>query len=87
MNRTLNVDLRGCDCNSLEFVQWFVNSPLFRNKDQYTCEANDRSFPMTEMAINAAKEDCERSIRRRRTIILSTLVPFITILCVIGELS
>ena len=90
INRTLEVDLRGnlfsCDCNSLEFVQWFVNSPLFLNKDQYTCEANDRSFPMTEMAIKAAKEDCERPIRRRRTIILSTLVPFITILCIIGAI-
>ena len=90
MNRTVEVDLRGnlfsCDCNSLEFVQWFVNSPLFRNKDQYTCEANDRSFPMTEMAIKAAKEDCERPIRRRRIIILSTVVPFITILCIIGAI-
>ena len=90
MNRTLEVDLRGnvfsCDCNSFEFVQWFVNSPLFRNKDQYTCEANDRSFLMTEKAINAAKEDCERPIRRRRIIILSTLVPFITILCIIGAI-
>ena len=88
INRTFEVDLRGnhlsCDCDALDFVEWFVSSPLFTNKDQYTCQANGRSFSMTDLAIRAAEDDCERPIRRRRTIILASVVPSITISCVIG---
>ena len=88
VNKTFEVDLRGnhfsCDCDSLEFVEWFVSSPLFTNKDNYTCQANGLSYSMNEMGIGAAKEDCERPIRRRRAIILATVVPPITICCAIG---
>ena len=87
INRTVEVDLRGnpfsCDCDSLDFVEWFVNSPLFNDKHQYTCQANGQSFSMTENAIKAAEEDCERPIRRRRTIILASVVPSVTLLCII----
>ena len=90
VNKTFEVDLRGnhfsCDCYSLDFVEWFVTAPYFTNKDQYTCQVNGQSFPMTELSIRAAKEDCERPIRRRRTIILSFVVPSVTILCVIGAI-
>ena len=90
VNKTIEVDIRGnhlsCECASLEFVEWFVNSPLFTNKDHYTCQANSHSYSMNEMAIKAAEEDCERPIRRRRTIILASVVPSITICCVIGAI-
>ena len=88
IKRTFEVDLRGnhlsCDCDALDFVEWFVSSPLFTNKDQYTCHANGRSLSMTDLAIRAAEDDCERPIRRRRTIILAVVVPSITLCCVVG---
>ena len=87
-NRTIQVDLRGnpfsCVCDSLDFIKWFVNSPLFIDKHQYTCQTNGHSFSMTENVIRAAEEDCERPIRHRRTIILASVVPSVMLMCAVG---
>ena len=87
VNKTFEVDLRGnnfsCECASLDFVEWFVYSPLIAKKDQSMCHVNGDSYAMSEMAIRAATEDCERPIRRRRKIILATVIPSVTLVFVI----
>ena len=78
------IDLRDnpfiCSCKALHFLQWFVSSPLFKDKrHEYHCRQNDEEMPMTEEAIKIAVDDCEKPIRRRRKILLSTLIPFFTL--------
>ena len=86
-NKTFEVDLRGnnfsCECASLDFIEWFVYSPFVSNKDQSMCHVNGHSYAMCNEAIRATTEDCERPIRRRRKIILATVVPSVTLVFVI----
>ena len=78
------IDLRDnpfiCSCEALHFLQWFVTSPLFEDKrHEYHCRLNDEEIPMNEKAIKVAVVDCEKPIRRRRKILLSTLIPLFTL--------
>ena len=57
------VDLRdnpfSCQCDSLDFLQWFIDSPVFdKTRDQYNCEIDDLSVPMFVEAVEVAQKDC-----------------------------
>ena len=71
-----------CKCEALSFLQWFVASPIFNST--YTCDLDDRTIPMTELAVHEASDDCERPMRRRRTIALSTVLPAVAIAMIVA---
>ena len=84
MNETANfhVDLRGnpfqCVCKSKGFLKWFISSPIFSvTRSMHHCQARGMTLPMNNEAIKEAEEDCERPIRRRRMIILASVLPAI----------
>ena len=84
ISEPFQVDLRGnpfsCDCASLAFIQWFVKSPIFsRTLDMYTCNVKDTTIPMGWEAISEAEEDCERPRRQLKIILLSSLIPSLSI--------
>lgn len=75
---SLVVDLRGnpfsCDCRSMEFLKWFVNSPIVSpTRHMYFCKTGGQTYSMTVDAISAAEYDCERPRRRLRKIILASV--------------
>ena len=83
-NKKIVIDLRdnpfSCSCHSLDFIRWFVNSPVFDDsRDEYFCEIDGQHIPMDTNAITTAKYDCDKPIRKMRQVLLSTLVPCITL--------
>ena len=83
-NRSFVIDLRdnpfSCRCQSLDFIVWFVNSPVFQDsRDEYHCEIDGQHIPMDTNAITTAEYDCDKRIRKLRQVLLSTLVPCITL--------
>ena len=79
-NTTLVLDLSGnpftCQCSALQFLQWFIQSPLLKTSTQdYRCTLNRESIPMDAEAARVSNDDCERPIRRRRMIVLSVSIP------------
>ena len=85
-NATLHILLEGnpftCRCEALDFLEWFVSSPIV--DFSYTCVIDGRRIPMTELAVQAAREECEIPKRRRRTILLSTVLPGIALAAIIA---
>ena len=71
-----------CKCEALSFLQWFVTSPIFNSS--YTCDVDGRTIVMTQQAVHEASEDCERPIRRQRTIALSTVLPAAAIATIVA---
>ena len=71
-----------CKCEALQFLQWFVTSPIFNLS--YTCDVDGRTILMTQQAVHEASEDCERPIRRRRNIALSTVLPAAAIATIVA---
>ena len=71
-----------CKCEALPFLQWFMTSPIFNSS--YTCDVDSRTIPMTQQAVHEASEDCERPMRRRRTIALSTVPPAAAIAAIVA---
>ena len=64
-----------CSCSSLDFVKWFVASPIFSSPParQYFCHIDNQRMPLT---VNAVQGDCDRIRKERLQIILeSTLIP------------
>ncbi|MEW8545311.1 MAG: hypothetical protein AB2693_17455 [Candidatus Thiodiazotropha sp.] len=79
-NKSFKLLLEGnplsCDCSSLEFLQWFTVSPIFaRTRHENRCYLDGQDMLIDENAINSAKKDCEKSIRKRRNVLLSILLP------------
>ena len=79
INATFAIDLKGnpltCSCEDLDFLQWFVESPLFvLTKHDYNCSLEGKTIPMNDEAISAAQDDCEKPVRRCRKILLSALL-------------
>ena len=74
-----------CKCEALPFLQWFVTSPIFNSS--YTCDIDGRTIPMTQEAVHEASEDCERPMRRRRTIALSTVLPAAAIATIVAMVT
>ena len=84
-NASLLVDLRGnrfvCDCRSINFLRWFVDSPIFSSsRHLYHCMADGQPVTMTTAAVEAAENDCERPKRRMRKIIYLSVLPTIGVL-------
>ena len=73
-----------CSCSSHDFLQWFVNSPLFStNRSQYNCKADDKEFPMTNAAVKEAKEGCDRAKQQRSNIFLASVLSVIALLLLV----
>ena len=68
-----------CSCQSLDFLRWFVASPIFSSPHRYSCELNGDVFALDKDAVKQSEEDCERPIRQRRIIVLSTTLPTIAV--------
>ena len=75
-----------CTCESLEFLQWFVVSPIFLDiRHNYHCKLYGKSIEMNDGVVNVSKEDCER-VKRKRLIVLlsSTLSPTVIVASIIA---
>ena len=74
-----------CGCMSLEFLKWFVSSPLYASSlHKYKCEVNGQTIEMDTEAVKAAEEDCRRIERTRLAIILSPTLAVLIILAVVA---
>ena len=74
------VDLKdntfSCQCDSLDFLQWFVGSPVFdKTRDQYHCKIDDLSVTMFVEAVEVAQKDC---VKLRR-FLLPILLPVVSL--------
>ena len=83
-DKAFSVDLRdnefSCKCHSMNFIKWFINSPVFGGtRDLYHCKADDSlSIPMDKGAIEAAQNDCDKPEREVRRLLLSVLLPCVS---------
>ena len=83
-NKKFVIDIRGnpfsCKCHSLNFIVWFINSPIFEHsRDDYHCEIDCQHIFMNTSAVTMAKYDCGRSARKLRKLLISTLIPCISL--------
>ena len=70
-----------CSCLSLDFLQWFVSSPIFSSSRYlYSCQANDKAFPITYAAVEEAREDCDRPKHKRGVVLLTSTLSVIAVL-------
>ena len=77
------VDLRenvfSCKCHSMDFIKWFVHSPVFNGtKYLYYCTLDGKRTPMDNNAIEAAQYDCEKPQRKVRRLLLMVLLPCVS---------
>ena len=73
-----------CSCLSLDFTQWFVSSPIFSSsRHLYSCQVNDKAFPMAHAAIDEAQIDCDRPKQKRGMILLSSALSIIAVLLLV----
>ena len=74
-----------CECMSLEFLKWFVSSPVFASSQhKYQCKINGQTFQIGIEAAKASEEDCKRIERKRLAIILSPTVSVVIISVIIA---
>ena len=90
LNKTLEVDLRGnplsCRCSALKFVKWFVRSPIFSaTAHMYHCQTQDGKIVMGGSALTEAQEDCERAVRRRNRLLMSTIIPVLGVATIVVD--
>ena len=72
-----------CACTSVDFIEWFVASPIFAsNASGYQCHVDEMYFPMTHAAMDAAHDDCDKTRRKRLQVILSSVLAPVSILIV-----
>ena len=91
-NKTFIVDLQynpfSCACQSLEFIRWFISSPIFDDtRALYSCEFDGQNLPMDHKALATAEYDCESPRRKLRHILLSALVPLASIVVIAAFIS
>ena len=76
-NKTLKVLMAenpfSCDCKSLDFLIWFVTSPIFNSS--YRCVSDGKIYSLNALAVGVSEEDCNWPKRKRTTILLSTMLP------------
>ena len=82
-SQSFKLDLRNnifsCECHSLDFLKWFVQSPVFEEtKYLYYCEIDDKRIPMNTDAIKAAQYNCDMPKRKLRNLLLSVLLPCVS---------
>ena len=90
-NHSLLADLRGnpfsCSCQSLDFLKWFVSSPVFKyTRHQYSCKIDGQTIPMNVAAVSAAQDECEKPIRRKRKLVLLSVLPTIAAFAVLSRI-
>ena len=81
--KTFTLDLRdnifSCKCHCLDFIKWFIHSPVFEDsRDSYYCEIDGKHMPMDTTAINAAESDCDKPKREARRILLIVSLPCVS---------
>ena len=86
-NESVSILLAGnlfsCDCTSIDFLEWFVASPIFASTaPEYHCHVDEMYFPMTHAAVDAAHDDCDKAKRKRLQVILSSVLAPLSILVV-----
>ena len=86
---SFTVDLRGnifsCKCHSLDFIKWFVHSPIFEDsRGLYHCELDSKHIPMDTGAINRAEFDCDKPQREARRLVLIILLPCVSTGILVG---
>ena len=91
-NGSFVVDMRSnplsCKCNFLDFIVWFANSPIFKNSETYYyCTLDGQRISMDSKAIAMSKYDCGKSARKLRKVLISTLLPSITLtIAIVGSI-
>ena len=85
INQSFYLDIRDnpftCNCKALDFIVWFVNSPIVEDsRDDYHCEMDDQRITMNANAVATSKADCNKL----RKMLISTLAPCITLSIVIA---
>ena len=82
-DKPFTVDLRdnifSCKCHSIDFIKWFIQSPVFKgSRDIYNCIADGKLIPMDKGAIEAAQYDCDKPKRKLRRLLLIVLLPCVS---------
>ena len=77
-DKSFTVDLRdnifSCKCQSLDFIKWFMHSPVFEKyRDSYYCEKDGKHIQMDKGAINTAQYDCDKPKRETRLLLIILL--------------
>ena len=68
-----------CKCHSMDFIKWFVHSPVFNGtKYLYYCTLDGKRTPMDKNAIVAAQYDCDKPKRKVRRLLLMVLLPCVS---------
>ena len=82
-HNAFTVDIRdnlfSCKCHSMDFINWFVNSPVFNDsRDLYFCKVDDKIIHMDKGAIEAAQYDCGKPMRKIQRLLLIVLLPSVS---------
>ena len=72
----LTDNMFSCKCHSLDFIKWFIVSPVFEGyRDTYSCEIDGEYLPMDKRAVEASQYDCNKATRKVIRLLLIILVP------------
>ena len=82
---SFTVDLQenpfSCGCESLEFIEWFISSPMFdKSRSMYSCKFDGQEYAMDTDALAVAKHECALPGLRLKRILFGVLIP-IAALC------
>ena len=88
---SFTVDLQenpfSCGCESLEFIEWFISSPMFdESRSMYSCKFDGQEYAMDTDALAVAKYECELPGLRLKRILFGVLIP-IAALCLLSFCS
>ena len=77
---SFTVDLQenpfSCGCESLEFIEWFISSPMFdESRSMYSCKFDGQKYSMGTDALAVAKHDCELPFLKLKHILCEVLIP------------
>ena len=85
---SFTVDLQenpfSCGCESLEFIEWFISSPMFDgSRSMYSCKFDGQEYAMDTDALAVAKYECALPGLRLKRILFGVLIP-IAALCLLS---
>ena len=88
---SFTVDLQenpfSCGCESLEFIEWFISSPMFdESRSMYSCKFDGQEYAMDTDALAVAKYECALPGLRLKRILFGILIP-IAALCLLSFCS
>ena len=81
--KSLTLDLRdnafSCKCHSLDFIKWFIYSPVFEDsRDLYYCEVDGKRLSMNTDAIETVLYDCDKPNRQVRKLLFIVVLPCVS---------